>query len=191
MTRTDEAIATARRAQTLDPLSPAIGTNMAQILYGARRYDEAIAEARKTLRFSETFPLRCVLGSRGEKGMHDQAVDALKEAVAIRRQSELSGVARLHLWRIRASIRCGEHPEGIGRRGGPYLRAAVLLRGRLRRVGRDGCGARMARKGRGRRVRLGAISERRSAVRSRSSAPAVPGSAPPDEPAGVAGVMEG
>ena len=47
--RFDEAIAEGKRAVELDPLSPVINTDLAQTLFNARRYDEAIAQLRKTL----------------------------------------------------------------------------------------------------------------------------------------------
>jgi TolB-like protein/Tfp pilus assembly protein PilF len=53
--RFDEAIAEAKRAIELDPLSPIINADLGQNLYCARRYDEAIAQVRKTLEIDPTF----------------------------------------------------------------------------------------------------------------------------------------
>jgi TolB-like protein/Tfp pilus assembly protein PilF len=53
--RFDEAIAEAKRAIELDPLSPIINADLGQNLYCARRYDEAIAQLRKTLEIDPTF----------------------------------------------------------------------------------------------------------------------------------------
>src|SRR6516225_111297 len=53
--RFDEAIAEAKRAVELDPLSPIINSDLGQNLYFARRYDEAIAQLRKTLEIDPTF----------------------------------------------------------------------------------------------------------------------------------------
>src|SRR5262249_24083636 len=50
-----EAIAEARRAIELDPLSPIINADLGQNLNCARRYDEAIAQLRKTLEIDPTF----------------------------------------------------------------------------------------------------------------------------------------
>ncbi len=53
--RFEEAIAEAKRAIELDPLSPIINADLGQNLYAARRYDEAIAQLRKTLEIDPTF----------------------------------------------------------------------------------------------------------------------------------------
>ena len=53
--RFDEAIAEAKRAIELDPLSPIINADLGQNLYNARRFDEAIAQLRKTLEIDPTF----------------------------------------------------------------------------------------------------------------------------------------
>src|SRR6266567_2223411 len=47
--RFDEAIAEGKRATELDPLSPVINADLGGSLRDARRYDEAIAQLRKTL----------------------------------------------------------------------------------------------------------------------------------------------
>jgi tetratricopeptide (TPR) repeat protein len=53
MGRPDEALAHAKRAQEIDPLSP--WNNSAFILFLARRYDEAIAASQKALEFDPDF----------------------------------------------------------------------------------------------------------------------------------------
>jgi TolB-like protein/Flp pilus assembly protein TadD len=53
--RLDEAVAQSRRAEQLDPLSPIIGADVAQVLYFAGRDQEAIAQSRKTLQMSPSF----------------------------------------------------------------------------------------------------------------------------------------
>jgi serine/threonine protein kinase/tetratricopeptide (TPR) repeat protein len=53
--RFDEAIAEAKRAIELDPLSPIINADLGQNLNCARRYNEAIAQLRKTLEIDPTF----------------------------------------------------------------------------------------------------------------------------------------
>ncbi|HEY8150617.1 MAG TPA: protein kinase [Vicinamibacteria bacterium] len=55
MGRTSEAVDAIARAQQLDPLSVIINTDMAQILYFARRYDDALAECRQTLQMNPAF----------------------------------------------------------------------------------------------------------------------------------------
>jgi TolB-like protein/DNA-binding winged helix-turn-helix (wHTH) protein/Tfp pilus assembly protein PilF len=82
MGRIEEALALARRAQRLDPVSPAAQMNVALILYFARRHDEAIAEIGATLDLAPDFgPARILLGRvYVAKGMLDRAVDELKRA---------------------------------------------------------------------------------------------------------------
>lgn len=53
--RVDEAIARLHEAESLDPLSPAIGTDVGRVLYYERRHDEALDELRKTLALDPTF----------------------------------------------------------------------------------------------------------------------------------------
>src|SRR5262249_44361492 len=53
--RLDEALNELLCAQQLDPFSPIIGANVAWALYGARRYDEAIAECRKAIEMTPNF----------------------------------------------------------------------------------------------------------------------------------------
>ncbi|MGH9939619.1 MAG: tetratricopeptide repeat protein [Blastocatellia bacterium] len=55
MGRPDEALIELRCARQLDPFSPIIGANVAWALYAARRYDEAIAECRKTIEMAPNF----------------------------------------------------------------------------------------------------------------------------------------
>ena len=47
--RHDDALASARRAQQLDPLSVPVNRSVGWVLYFSRRYDKAIEELRKTL----------------------------------------------------------------------------------------------------------------------------------------------
>jgi adenylate cyclase len=53
--RFDEAIAEAKRAIELDPLSPIINADLGVTLYLARHYDDAIEQLRKTLAIDPTF----------------------------------------------------------------------------------------------------------------------------------------
>jgi tetratricopeptide (TPR) repeat protein len=55
MNRTDEANAEMKRAQEVDPLTLLIHAAVARPYYNARRYDEAIAQSRKTLLLDSTF----------------------------------------------------------------------------------------------------------------------------------------
>lgn len=51
----DEALAELRKAQTLDPLSPVITTDLGKDLYLARRYDEAVTELQRALELDPNF----------------------------------------------------------------------------------------------------------------------------------------
>jgi TolB-like protein/Tfp pilus assembly protein PilF len=53
--RLDAAVLQSRRAEELDPLSPIIASDVAQILYFAGRDREAIAQARQTLQMNPSF----------------------------------------------------------------------------------------------------------------------------------------
>lgn len=53
--RHDEAIAEAKRAQELDPLSVAISGSVADAYYYARKYDQAIEQYKKTLQMDPNF----------------------------------------------------------------------------------------------------------------------------------------
>ncbi|MDQ3907644.1 MAG: hypothetical protein M3268_04790 [Acidobacteriota bacterium] len=84
--RFDEAIAEAKLAEELDPLSPIIATNLADTLLFERRYDEAIAQYRHSLTLDPNFYFTYVgmsntLATKGEYG----------EAIALQRKAmELS-----------------------------------------------------------------------------------------------------
>lgn len=55
--RTEEAVESIRRAETLDPLSLIICTDVAEVLAYARRFDEACQQIEKTLQMDPHFPL--------------------------------------------------------------------------------------------------------------------------------------
>jgi tetratricopeptide (TPR) repeat protein len=57
MGRYDEAIAEAKRAQELDPLSVAINGSVGAAYYFARKYDQAIEQFKKTLQMDPDFGL--------------------------------------------------------------------------------------------------------------------------------------
>ena len=54
--RVDESIAQILRAQELDPLSPIISTDVAEMFYWAGQYDRAIDQARKDARIAPALP---------------------------------------------------------------------------------------------------------------------------------------
>ncbi|HXT22645.1 MAG TPA: tetratricopeptide repeat protein, partial [Thermoanaerobaculia bacterium] len=85
--RHDEAIANARLAQRLDPLSLVINADLGFVLYFARKNDEAIAQFERTLELDPRFAyarfgLAFALSAAGR---HDEAVAQARQA------AELSG----------------------------------------------------------------------------------------------------
>src|SRR5262249_28458086 len=69
------------RARDVDPHSLIVNANLARALYWARRYDEAIAQAKRTLELDPRFGIALfwLEGSLRHQGL-------LKEAVALRQQ---------------------------------------------------------------------------------------------------------
>ncbi len=55
MARHDEAIAAARRAQEIDPLSPILTVSLGRALWHADRREEALAAARKAFELDPNF----------------------------------------------------------------------------------------------------------------------------------------
>ena len=84
-TRVEEALREIRLAQELDPLSLIVNTDVAELLYYARRYDDAIRQAQKTLEMDASFPLaHRVLGLAYEqKGMYKESVAELQLQVRL------------------------------------------------------------------------------------------------------------
>ena len=81
--RHTEALAEAKRAQQLDPLSVPVNRAVGWVLYFARRYDDAIEELRKALAMNPDF-----LGARLvlwwayiAKGAHEQAIADIRKEV--------------------------------------------------------------------------------------------------------------
>jgi Tfp pilus assembly protein PilF len=75
--RFDEAIAEARKARDVDPLSLSVNENVGDILYLARRYDEAIEQLRKTLELDPIFAIAHSTLAKvyDAKGMHEEALN--------------------------------------------------------------------------------------------------------------------
>jgi TolB-like protein/DNA-binding winged helix-turn-helix (wHTH) protein len=80
--RHDEALAEHERARQLDPQSLIVNANLTRALYWARRYDEAIVQARQTLKLDPGFgvALFWLEGSLRHKGLFEDAV-ALRQSV--------------------------------------------------------------------------------------------------------------
>jgi serine/threonine protein kinase/tetratricopeptide (TPR) repeat protein len=83
--RFEEAIAQAKRALTLDPVSMIANWNAGYIFYVARQYDNAIDQERKTLELDSDFvPARAILGeSYIQKSMFKEAVAEFERALMI------------------------------------------------------------------------------------------------------------
>jgi TolB-like protein/DNA-binding winged helix-turn-helix (wHTH) protein len=83
MGRNSEAIAEIRKAESLDPLSLIIGADVATLLVIARRYDEAIQHAQKTIELDSTFAVaHFALGMAYEqKRKFGGAITAFQKAV--------------------------------------------------------------------------------------------------------------
>ena len=76
MGRHEEAIAAAKRAQDLDPLTLIITTVVGVVLHYARQYERAIGEYDKVLEMDPTFlPARCFRGATYTRlGMHEKGL---------------------------------------------------------------------------------------------------------------------
>ena len=83
MGQISEGISELRKAESLDPLSPIIGAELAEALCIARRYDESVAQSRKTLEIDPNFPVTHYgLGKALlQKNMHDAAIAAFRRAI--------------------------------------------------------------------------------------------------------------
>jgi DNA-binding winged helix-turn-helix (wHTH) protein/TolB-like protein/Flp pilus assembly protein TadD len=85
MGRFDEAIAEAKRAEELEPLSFISNSHLGWILYLAGRYDEAIAHCKRLLEVDPNFfPARRYLGLVYEqKGMYKEAIDQFQQGAKL------------------------------------------------------------------------------------------------------------
>ena len=89
--RLDEALAEARRAQQLDPVSPVFNAFVGATLLFARRYDEAIEECRKTIDLYPEFGVGHWYLGRAylQKGLFREALAELRDAVRLSGESPL------------------------------------------------------------------------------------------------------
>jgi TolB-like protein/DNA-binding winged helix-turn-helix (wHTH) protein/tetratricopeptide (TPR) repeat protein len=80
--RADESVMQLRYARDLDPLSPVVNDSLAAALLWARRYDEALAQAQRTIQIEPGFAGAYItLGNIYlQKGMHDEAIAALQRS---------------------------------------------------------------------------------------------------------------
>lgn len=83
--RFEEGLAEVRRAESLDPLSMVIKADIAQALFMAHRFDEAIRQARAVIDLAPGFWLpHLLLGlASAEKGMTAEATAAIEKAVEL------------------------------------------------------------------------------------------------------------
>jgi len=90
----DEALAEAKKAQELDPLSLIIQGNVGTVLYSAGRHEEAIAQMMKVLAVEPTFPIsHLLLGNTYlQMGRTAEALSEFEKARAI-----LGGVLSPHI----------------------------------------------------------------------------------------------
>ncbi len=83
--KNDEAIASLKQAQALDPITPAYTAWLAMLYFNLGRYDEATEEAEKALELQPDFPIALfALGScYAAKGMFEQAIASNKRVAEI------------------------------------------------------------------------------------------------------------
>jgi TolB-like protein/Tfp pilus assembly protein PilF len=84
--REDQAIAEARRALELDPISLVINTSTGLVLAQARRYEEAVVQFRKTLEIDRNFAM-----AHGLLGVVYQSRGEFEAAIEEQRQSAVLG----------------------------------------------------------------------------------------------------
>lgn len=92
MRRSDEAVAEARKALELDPLTPTMRRHLAWVLYYARRYDESIAQLKKTLELApEVGMANALLGwNYAQKRMYLEAVTECQRAVSLAPEEQVT-----------------------------------------------------------------------------------------------------
>jgi adenylate cyclase len=84
-----EALAEAKRAVELDPLSMIILTDAAKDLYLARRYNEAVDGYQKSLQVDPNFPIahKGLAEVYAQKGMYDAAITEIEKAIVLSKRS--------------------------------------------------------------------------------------------------------
>ncbi len=92
--KTEEAVAEVKKAQEIEPLSPVVGTIVAETYFVARNYDETIREAKRVLEMEPTFvPALAQLGMAYEqKGMFPEAIAAFQKGIEISNSSFAYGL---------------------------------------------------------------------------------------------------
>jgi TolB-like protein len=79
----DESLTKVKRCEELNPISPFISTNVADMLYFARHYDEAIEQYRKTLDLdlNHSDARRGLAMAYVEKGMHQESILLMNKSI--------------------------------------------------------------------------------------------------------------
>jgi serine/threonine-protein kinase len=105
--RTRPAIRELRKACTLNPLSPLASRTLGEMLFMARRYDEAIEQLKRTVRMAPDFPrTQAVLAQALDTaGLHEQAAQELESLFTRHGRPELAA---------RAARAFREEPDGRG-----------------------------------------------------------------------------
>jgi Tfp pilus assembly protein PilF len=109
--RFDEGIVVLRRAEELDPLSMIIGTNVGDTLQYLDKYDEAIAQYKRTILRDPGFAYaHMALGTAyGSKGLCQEAIAETREAIRL----NYAGKGYLGLWLAKS----GKRDEAVKLRG--------------------------------------------------------------------------
>src|SRR5260370_6598948 len=134
--RSEEGLTEAKRAQDLDPVSPAILHYVVVQLYLARRFNEASEQCRKTLEFDPSFtPVHGTLGHvYSAKGMYREALAEYEEYSALSggspRSTAFVGYAharlgqRSHAFRVLEQLRAASKQKYV-----PALSFAIVYVG--------------------------------------------------------------
>lgn len=107
--RFDEAILEIKRAEELDPLSPAISADLGLVLIFARRYDEAIAQTKRALTLEPNFPnARWTLGYGFDcKGLYTEAISEYRKSLALNDDPFVRGFL------VRSLVKSGGRSEAV------------------------------------------------------------------------------
>jgi TolB-like protein/Flp pilus assembly protein TadD len=83
--RNSEALSAMRKAVSLDPLSPIISAELADVLCIAHLYDESLRQSRQTLELHPNFAIAHyeLAQAFAQKQMHSEAISALQRAIEL------------------------------------------------------------------------------------------------------------